>query len=102
MEQFSPLPKQKKKYVLPAATREAFLLAGRSLLRYHEIMRTGPQVFTGGKHSDFVNDCRRYIVYSQLAGVSPTPKLHIAMHVTKAEEIHTDRVVELGGLEIVP
>ena len=67
---------------LPEATREAFLLAGRSLLRYHEIMRTGPNKFTDGQHSDFVNEFRRYIVYSKLAGVPPTPKLHLAMHVT--------------------
>ena len=71
-----------KRMFLPEATWEPFLLAGRSLLRYHEIMRTGPKKFTDGQQSDFVNEFRRYIVYSKLAGAPPTPKLHLAMHVT--------------------
>ena len=80
--EFAVFLANEKRAFLPAATREAWLLASRSLLRYHEIMRTGPQKFTDGQHSEFVNAFRRYIVYSKLAGVPPTPKLHLAMHST--------------------
>ena len=57
--------------------------AADALARFSELVRTCPTIAPARHMSQMVEAIKLYVATSQRAGVPPTPKLHLALHLVE-------------------
>ena len=79
---------EKKADRLPAEARDLVSAAG-ALARFSDLVRTCPTVAPARHLSGMVESLKLYVATSMRAGIQPTPKLHLALHLVQRTQIQS-------------